>query len=55
MQFYLNSIQNKLGYEQITPTLIYEHNMGALFMVTADQPTKRTKHMDTKSSPVRLD
>ena len=28
--------------------IIYEDNMEALFMATADQPTKRTKHMVTK-------
>ena len=28
--------------------ILYEDNMGALFMATADQPTKRTRHMDTK-------
>ena len=28
--------------------IIHEDNMGALFMATVDQPTKRTRHMDTK-------
>ena len=29
--------------------LIYENDMGALFIVTADKPTKRMRHMDQPS------
>ena len=38
----------ELGYNNHAPTLLYQDNMGALFMATADQPTKRTRHIDTK-------
>ena len=48
MALYLRSILKELGYKQLMPTLIYEDNMGALFMAAADQPTKRTRHADTK-------
>ena len=50
MVLYLRSVSKELGYEQFTPTLFYEDNMGALFMATADQPTKQTRYMGTKLS-----
>ena len=45
---YLRSILRELGYDSHAPTLLYQDNMGALFMATADKPTKRTRHIDTK-------
>ena len=48
MALYLRSILNELGFPQYIPMIIYADNMGALFMATADQPTKQTRHMDTK-------
>ena len=45
---YIRSILRELGYDSHAPTLLYQDNMGALFMATADQPTKRTRHIDTK-------
>ena len=48
MALYLRFILTELGFSQYIPMIIYEDNMGALFMATADQPTKRTRHMDTK-------
>ena len=48
MALYLRSILKELGFPQHVPIIIYEDNMGALFMTTANQPTKRTRHMDTK-------
>lgn len=49
MILYIQSILEELQYEAEEPTILYVDNMGALFMATADQPTKRTKHMDTKT------
>ena len=48
MVLYLRSILQQLGFPQHIPMIIYEDNMEALFMATADQPTKSTRHMDTK-------
>ena len=48
MALYLRSILTELSFPQYIPMIIYENNMGALFMEIADQPTKRTRHMDTK-------
>ena len=48
MALYLRYILQKLGFAQHIPMVIYEDNMEALFMTTADQPIKFTRHMDTK-------
>jgi hypothetical protein len=45
---YLRSILYELGFSQDLPTIIYEDNTGALHMANAQQPTRRTRHMDTK-------
>eukprot|EP00590_Aulacoseira_subarctica_P011809 CAMPEP_0172428448 /NCGR_PEP_ID=MMETSP1064-20121228/46386_1 /TAXON_ID=202472 /ORGANISM="Aulacoseira subarctica , Strain CCAP 1002/5" /LENGTH=86 /DNA_ID=CAMNT_0013173241 /DNA_START=328 /DNA_END=584 /DNA_ORIENTATION=- len=34
--------------EQIDATVLYEDNNGALMMANAQQPTRRTRHMDIK-------
>ena len=41
MTLYLRFILRELGFPQYIPMIIYEDNMGALFMATSDQPTKR--------------
>ena len=46
---YLRSILQELGYNQHSPTTLYIDNRGALFMANAEQPTRRTRHMDTKN------
>ena len=48
MALYLRSILKKLGFPQYIPMIIYEDNIGTLFMATVDQPTKCTRHVDTK-------
>jgi hypothetical protein len=45
---YLRSILHELGFSQYLPTLLYKDNTGALHMAKAQQPTRRTRHMDTK-------
>jgi hypothetical protein len=45
---YLRSILYELGFSQDLPTIIFEDNTGALHMANAQQPTRRTRHMDTK-------
>jgi hypothetical protein len=45
---YLRSILHELGFSQYLPTILYEDNTGALHMANAQQPTRRTRHMDTK-------
>jgi hypothetical protein len=46
---YLRSILHELGFLQYLPTILYEDNTGALHMANAQQPTRRTRHMDTKT------
>jgi hypothetical protein len=45
---YLRSILHELGFSQYLPTVMFEDNTGALHMANAQQPTRRTRHMDTK-------
>ena len=45
---YLRSILHELGFSQDLPSIIFEDNTGALHMANAQQPTRRTRHMDTK-------
>jgi hypothetical protein len=45
---YLRSILHELGFSQYLPTILFEDNTGALHMANAQQPTRRTRHMDTK-------
>ena len=37
-----------MGFEQQHATILYEDNNGALLMANAQQPTRRTRHMDIK-------
>ena len=39
----------ELGIDQKHATVIYEGNMEALLMTNAQQPTRRTRHMDIKA------
>jgi len=48
MLLFFRSILNDLGYEQEDATVLYEDNNGALMMANAQQPTRRTRHMDIK-------
>jgi len=48
MLLFFRSILNDLGYEQEDATVFYEDNNGALMMANAQQPTRRTRHMDIK-------
>jgi hypothetical protein len=43
---YLRSILNQLGFIQTLATPICEENKSAIKMVNADQPTKRSRHID---------
>jgi hypothetical protein len=52
MALYLRSILNELGVLQLLPTIIYEDNAGARMMTNAQQPTRRTRHMDIKEFAV---
>ena len=45
---YLRSILDQLGVSQDHATILYEDNAGALLMATAQQPTRRTRHMEIK-------
>ena len=45
---YLRTIMEEIGLPQHHATVIYEDNNGALLMAKAGQPTKRTKHIDTR-------
>ena len=46
---YVRSIVNELGIPQTLATTMFEDNQGALLMANAQQPTKRTRHMDIKT------
>jgi hypothetical protein len=45
---FFRSILEDLGLPQEHATVLYEDNSGALMMANAQQPTKRTRHMDIK-------
>ena len=45
---YLRSILKELGLEQTTPTTLYADNRGARCLANAQQPTRRTRHVDIK-------
>ena len=45
---YVRSILDQIGIPQHHATVLYEDNQGALLMANAQQPTKRTRHMDIK-------
>ena len=45
---YIRSILDDINIAQDTTTTSYEDNQGALLMANSGQPTKRTRHMDTK-------
>ncbi len=45
---YVRSILDEIGIEQDDATTLYIDNNGALMMGNAQQPTRRTRHMDIK-------
>ena len=45
---YVRSILDEIGLDQKHATILYEDNQGALLLANAQQPTKRTRHMDIK-------
>ena len=45
---YIRSILNKIGVDQNEATTLFIDNNGALLMGNAQQPTRRTRHMDIK-------
>jgi hypothetical protein len=45
---YLRSILTDLGYTQSDPTTLLIDNTGAVFMVDAQAPTRRTRHVDIR-------
>lgn len=48
MILFFRSILAELGIEQQNASVLYEDNNGALMMANAQQPTRRTRHMDIK-------
>jgi len=48
MILFFRSLLDELGFNQEQATTLYEDNTGALLMANAQQPTKRTRHMDIK-------
>ena len=45
---YVRSILEDLGFQQDSPTKLHIDNAGAVFMVSAQAPTKRTRHVDIR-------
>jgi hypothetical protein len=48
MILYYRSLLANIGIEQEEATILFEDNNGALMMANAQQPTKRTRHIDIK-------
>lgn len=48
MILFIRSILEDLGIPQSHATTLFEDNHGALLMANAQQPTRRTRHMDIK-------
>ncbi len=48
MILYFRSLLADLGVEQKQATVLFQDNNGALLMANAQQPTRRTGHMDIK-------
>ncbi len=48
MILFFRSLLEDIGMEQGTATVLFEDNYGALMMANAQQPTKRTRHIDIK-------
>jgi len=46
---YIRSILDEIGLPQDEATVLFEDNQGALLLANAQQPTKRTRHMDIKN------
>jgi len=44
---YLRTILKEMGVEQNEATALYEDSQGALMIANAQQPTRRTRHLDT--------
>jgi hypothetical protein len=47
MILFYRSLLQQVGMEQMDATILFEYNSGAL-MANAQQPTRRTRHMDIK-------
>jgi deoxyuridine 5'-triphosphate nucleotidohydrolase len=45
---YIRTILKEIGLPQQMATVLYEDNQGALLMANAQQPTKRTRHVETR-------
>ena len=48
MILYARSLLQDLGFAQSTPTQLHVDNTGTLFMIDAQAPTKRTRHVDIR-------
>jgi hypothetical protein len=48
MILFYRSLLQEIGLEQQDATILFEDNYGALMMANAQQPTKRTRHIDIK-------
>ena len=45
----MRSMLKELGHKQHNPTTLHIDNQGALFVANAEQPTRQTRHMETKT------
>jgi len=50
---YLRTILEEMGVEQHEATVLYEDNQGALMMANAQQPTRRTRHLETATFAIQ--
>jgi hypothetical protein len=48
MILFFRSLMAEIGVEQEHATVLFEDNNGVLLMANAQQPTKRTRHIDIK-------
>jgi len=50
---FFQSLLDDLAIQQTAATILYEDNNGALMMANAQQPTRRTRHMDIKKFAIQ--
>ena len=53
MTLYVRSILDELGIDQLAATHVFEDNDGCLNLVTANQPTRRTRHIEIREFAIQ--
>ena len=53
MTLYVRSILDELGISQLAATQVFEDNEGCLNLVNANQPTRRTRHIEIREFAIQ--